>query len=271
MKDLRIAAVILNSRAGETEKNLERMKRWIYAAHEKKASLICFPELSVTGYHPHPEIKNLAETVPGPSSDYLLDLAKKNDVTILAGIAETNQNQIFASHFSISPDGISGIYRKLHVAPPEKGVFTPGNTLPLFEAKGLIFGVQLCYDAHFPELATRMALAGANAIFIPHASPGGTPKEKMASWMRHLPARGFDNSLFIIACNPCGENGRGLLFPGVGLVIGPSGEVINSYTGENEYMMIADLKAEDLDRVRSHEMRYFLPHRRPDIYSLMAS
>ncbi len=272
MKDIRIAAVVLNSRPGETEKNLEKMTHWIHAAHKKKAALICFPELSITGYHPHSEIKDFAETVPGPSSDYLLALCRKKDITILAGIAEINRNhQVFASHLWITPDGISGIYRKLHLAPPEKGVFTAGDEVPMFTAEGLTFGVQLCYDAHFPELATKMALAGADAIFIPHASPGKTPKEKMASWMRHLPARGFDNGLFVIACNPCGENGRGLFFPGVALVIGPSGEVMASYAGKDESMIVADLKAEDLNRVRSHEMRYFLPHRRPDISTLRVS
>jgi predicted amidohydrolase len=86
--------------------------------------------------------------------------------------------------------------------------------------------------------------------------------------MRHLPARAYDNGLFLIACNPCGENGKGLAFPGVGMVIDPLGNVMQSYTGDEEHLLIADLNAEMLRSVRQHKMRYFLPNRRPELYNL---
>jgi N-carbamoylputrescine amidase len=111
-----------------------------------------------------------------------------------------------------------------------------------------------------------MAVKGADMIFIPHASPRGTPGEKYRSWMRHLPARAYDNSLFIIACNQTGKSEKGLEFPGIALILGPSGEVIDKEISGKECMMVTDLKAEDLDRVRSHRMRYFLPNRRPELY-----
>ena len=127
----------------------------------------------------------------------------------------------FASHLVATPDGVVQVYRKTHIAPPEKQIFSSGQTAPLFEINGVRFGIQLCYDAHFPELSTRMAVNGADLIFFPHASPRGTPEGKLQSWMRHLSARAFDNGLFVAAVNQTGDNGLGLSFPGMAVVIGP--------------------------------------------------
>ncbi|MBC2716223.1 MAG: nitrilase [Desulfobacteraceae bacterium] len=267
MKNIRIAAVVSNSGFGKTADNLDRMKTWIKKASENKAAIVCFPELSITGYHVRKEIINAAEPIPGPSTDYLATLAEIDNITILAGMAETDSNgRIYATHVVITPEGIKGVYRKVHLGPSEKELFISSDTIPVFEDNGIKFGIQLCYDAHFPDLSTAMALKGADVIFIPHASPRTTPDEKIKSWMRHLPARAYDNGLFIIACNQCGKNGKGLIFPGVGVVFNPAGEVIQSYTGTDEHMIFADLKAQDLKKIRSHKMRYFLPNRRPEIY-----
>lgn len=270
MNDIRIAAAIFNSRVDNTDGNLERMTRWTKAAKKKGAAIVCFPELNVTGYTTFEDIRKSALHVPGLITRELSRLAKSENIVILAGVAEKVKKDetgyLFASHLIIKPDGNLGIYRKLHISPPERSVFKPGDRIPLFEAFGLKFGIQLCYDAHFPELTTRMAMMGADIIFMPHASPRGTPEEKYRSWMRHLPARAYDNGLFIVACNQTGENDKGLHFPGVAVLIGPSGEVIDNMLSDEEELMISDLKAGDLDNVRNHRMRYFLPNRRPELY-----
>jgi predicted amidohydrolase len=134
--------------------------------------------------------------------------------------------------------------------------------------EGLTFGIQLCYDAHFPELSTRMALNGADVIFIPHASPRGTPEDKYHSWLRHLKARAFDNSVFIVAVNQVGDNGNGLAFPGIAVAISPSGEVMDKKLCENEDMLVVELKEDLLTRVRSSFMHFFLPNRRKDLFDL---
>ena len=139
----------------------------------------------------------------------------------------------------VHPDGKLDIYRKIHLAPPERKCYLSGGEAPLFRAAGLTFGIQLCYDAHFPELAACMADRGADAIFLPHASPRGTAKDKHASWMRHLPARAFDNSLYVVACNQSGKNQSGLNFPGVSVIIDPAGRIIKKNTGGKEgFLMI---------------------------------
>ena len=84
--------------------------------------------------------------------------------------------------------------------------------------------------------------------------------------MRHLTARAFDNSVFVVACNQVGKNTNGLDFPGIAVAIEPSGNILQKNTSGREGMMIADLKADVLATIRDHKMRYFLPNRRPELY-----
>ncbi len=267
MKDIRIAAVIFHSPVGRTKYNLYRMEKWIKAAANKGAAIICFPELNITGYCTQENIRNNAERVPGMITQHLVKFASHYKIVILAGLAEKDsQNRLYATHAVIKPDGAADTYRKVHLAPPEQDLFSPGTRAPLFDACGIKVGIQLCYDAHFPELSTCMAVNGADVVFFPHASPRGTPDEKYRSWTRHLPARAFDNSIFVVACNQSGDNQQGLDFPGIAMVIGPSGDILKKNVDGSESMLIADLKADELNRVREHRMRYFLPNRRPDLY-----
>lgn len=267
MKDIRIAAVIFNSVFNQPRINLDRMVPWIKEAKNQGADLICFPELNVTGYSAYPEIKDSAQKIPGTISERLQHMAQEDQIVLLAGMVEENDNgKTFASHLVVTPECVAGVYRKLHIAPPERDTFTPGQKIPLFQIKGSTVGVQLCYDAHFPELSTRMALDGADIIFMPHASPRGTPQTKLDSWMRHLSARAFDNGVFIVACNQVGENQKGLAFPGLAVVVGPSGKIQTVKTADCDDILVADLKAEELSDVRAHRMRYFLPNRRPELY-----
>ena len=135
-----------------------------------------------------------------------------------------------------------------------------------FNYGNLCFGVELCYEAHFPEISTTLALKGADILFVSHASPRGSPEEKLRSWKRHLPARAFDNGLFVVACNQVGKTPGGLCFPGVAMVLGPDGCLLDWYAGEEEKVIIVELKGEDLDHVREHRMKYFLPERREELY-----
>jgi N-carbamoylputrescine amidase len=251
MKDIRIAAVIMNCPVGRVQDNLDRMAVWIQTAKKRATDLVCFPEMNVTGYSTREGIKDSAETVPGTISQSILGMAR---------------DRVYASHLVVTPRGVAGIYRKIHIAPPETDVFSAGDTIALFEIKGVKLGIQLCYDVHFPELSTRMATDGADVIFMPHASPRGTPAEKFNSWMRHLPARAFDNGLYVVACNQTGNNQSSLNFPGLSVILDPAGRIIKKNTGGREDMIVADLKADELEKVRGHRMRYFLPNRRPELY-----
>jgi len=268
MRDIRIATVICNAPVGDKRLNLARLKKWVRTASEHNAEIVCFPEMNLTGYGVHPSVMAAAEPIPGPMTRTLVQLADAEKIIILTGMAEKDpRGRLFVAHLVVRPNRPMGVYRKLHLAPPEQSVFTQGDAVAVFKIEGFCFGIQLCYDAHFPELATLMALRGADAIFIPHASPRGTSDQKLESWMRHLTARAFDNALFVIACNQTGPNGAGLAFPGISLVIDPSGHVIKKYTRTQEGLLITSLKAEALNHVRNHRMRFFLPNRRPELYN----
>lgn len=267
MKNIRVAAVISHAPVGAIRENLDRMENWVVEARQGGAQIVCFPELNVSGYAVTDDIRKSAEKISGKIVLHLLAMARREQITILAGMAEEDENHhVFASHLAVGPEGLLGVYRKLHIAPPEKHLFTPGNDIPLFAAHGATFGMQLCYDAHFPEISTCMALKGADIIFIPHASPHGTPRTKSSSWKRHLPARAYDNSVFIVVCNQTGNNGTGLCFPGVAMAIGPDGRILGQKWSEKEDMLLTELKEIDLYSVRENRMHYFLPRRRQDLF-----
>ncbi len=267
--DLRIAAALVEAPLGRLADNFDKTADFTCRARAEGAHLVCFPEMNLSGYCTHEIIRDQAQSIDSPLVQRLEALAAETRMVILAGLAEAAPGgRIFASHLVVAPERKTAVYRKIHVAPPEQGIFTAGAGMPLFALDDWRFGIQLCYDAHFPELSTRMALDGADAIFFPHASPRGTPQGKLDSWCRHLPARAFDNGLFVVACNQAGTNAEGLTFPGMAVAIGPSGQILDKVISGDEGLMIVDLKRSALEAVRQHRMRYFLPTRRPDIYAV---
>ncbi len=267
MKDIRIAAAVSRAEPLDVSRNFDTMVRLVRSARRAGARLVCFPEMNLTGYVIAPEIRRVAQPVPGPLSREVADLAEAEDMVILAGLAEKGpKDALFVSHLVAIPGRDVGVYRKLHMAPPERKLFAQGEAAPVFEAAGVRFGVQLCYDAHFPEISTLMAQAGADLILAPHASPRGSADEKLRSWMRHLPARAFDNSLFVVAVNQIGASPKGLTYPGIALAVDPSGRLMASELRDREGLLVVDLPAAALERVRTHKMRFFFPNRRPGLY-----
>lgn len=261
MRDIHIASVTMTSPLGKTRENLNTILKFADMAANNGADLICFPELCLTGYASSLKNNHIPLSLESSEIESIQQFADQKGVAVLAGFAERSANsKIYASHLVAIPKKKPAVYRKLHIAPPEKESFIPGDRVPVFDFNGFVFGIQLCYDAHFPMLSTKMTEKGVDAIFIPHASPRNSPEEKWASWMRHLPARAYDNSVFIIACNQNGENGNGLKFPGVSIVIDPSGhEMAKDLTGQDG-ILYATLRKDALDSVRGHSMRYFFPN-----------
>ena len=265
--DIRIALAVVEAPLGAVAANLAKAALWTRRARQEGARLICFPELSLTGYGIQDTLRTTAQPAGGEVARQLQALAAEEEMVILAGLAEAGPaGGVFASHLCCVPGQPPGVYRKVHIAPPEEDLLQAGDALPLFDALGARVGVQLCYDAHFPEASTCMALDGADVIFFPHASPRGTSAAKFKSWRRHLPARAFDNGLFTAACNQTGANGEGLEFPGLAVVFGPGGEVLAHREDAREGLLLADLSAAQMAAVRQHRMRYFLPRRRPALY-----
>ncbi len=267
MQDFRVAAVCMRPAAGEIWRNLERLRELAGRAAAAGADVVCFPELCLSGYvldRPEEACGGMAAV---DMKAAVVEVAREAGVVLVAGMIEPVQGEKpYITQVVAGPGGVMGLHRKTHLSPAEKGAFQAGQSVSLYPWDRAVFGIQLCYETHFPELATAMALEGMDVLLAPHASPRGSPSEKRSSWIRHLPARAFDNAVFVVACNQVGSGQNGLAFPGVVLVLDPLGRILASYTGCQEKMVLVDLKAARLLEVRRHRMRYFLPHRREELY-----
>jgi predicted amidohydrolase len=270
MDNMKIAAVCMRAVTGEIEKNFYRMQSFVSEASKAGADIVCFPELCVTGYVLTRPLDAYGGLDSKKAIERLVLMAREADLILIAGLIEIGGDEKpYISQVITGPKGLIGIYRKTHLSPAEKDVYGAGQEIKVFSHESTVFGVQLCYEAHFPEISTGMALMGADIVFIPHASPRGEPDEKFKSWLRHLPARAFDNGVFVVVCNQVGESGTGLSFPGVAVVFGPDGQVVAKYAGEDEKVLFTVLKAEILHKVRQHRMKYFLSRRRPELYKYL--
>jgi predicted amidohydrolase len=267
MRDIRVAAVCMASPPGEIETNLRKTAHFVEEASARGAEIVCFPELSVSGYTLHEPGRIYS---PGKKEAIIRGvekLAKDRNILILAGLVEPEgEGKPFISHIAAGPDGFVGLYRKTHLSPPEREVFRQGEELKTFSCGSIRFGIELCYESHFPEISTTLSLRGAEILFLPHASPRGTPEEKLQSWSRHLPSRAFDNTVFVVACNQAGTPAGRTSFPGTAMVLDPAGRVIASRAEEAEGMLLAELRSDSMAQARGHRMRYFLPSRRPELY-----
>jgi len=265
--NVKIAAVCMHAIPEDVGGNLARIEGMTQEASANGAQIVCFPELSITGY-----LQNFPDRIYGRDEmeaiiQKLVRSAKDMGIILMAGLVEVvDTDKPYISQIIAGPDGLIGVYRKTHLGPTESTVYCAGETIEVFKTGKTTFSVELCYEGHFPEITTRIALMGADMVFIPHASPRGTPEEKLQSWMRHLPARAFDNGLYVIACNQVGSCEGGLAFPGVAVVFGPDGRVFAQYVGMKEHILYAELKDDFLQDVRGHRMKYFLPERRPSLY-----
>jgi predicted amidohydrolase len=272
MRDFLVAAVCMHSEPGEVEKNLERMESFVQKAAERSAGAVLFPELSISGYTLKEPGKIYNLTRSGRIVQKVVRMAHDAKLIIMAGMVEIlEEGRPHITQVVAGPDGLLGVYRKTHLSPQEKEKYGQGDTLNVFHEGDLNFGLELCYESHFPEISTVLCLQGAEILFMPHASPRGTPEEKMKSWLRHLPGRAFDNGVFVVACNQVGKTTEGLSFPGIILALDPQGRVLESYSGMEERMLFVELKAEVLQETRAHRMKYFIPHRRKDLYKDLVS
>lgn len=267
LKALKLAIVQMRSLQGDTNANLKKMMMFIERAAEEKTDIICFPEMSLTGY----------SSEYGPESvlsddDALVHAVKdassaKNMIVIFGFIEKNGEGLPYLTQLTVCPDGASMKYRKTHLGTREDGRFTAGNLIDVFETEKCSIGVALCWEAHMPDVFTTLRKKGAELIIVPHASNlgGGRRKE---TWMRYLPARAWDNDVYIAACNSI-EADEGTLPSGGGsMVLDRKGNVIFENFNGTECMDIVDLEGFDRKDGPPDNMcniDYF-ERRRPDIY-----
>jgi predicted amidohydrolase len=268
VQDLRIAMVQMNSRVAEHERNLATIARFTEQAAAQDVDIVCFPELCVCGYSVGDPSTLEPEPLRGDSLRRLEVISGDHEITVLAGFLERDVSGIvYNTQVICGPQGYVGHYRKTHVPDVEIGTFCHGDALPVFEHAKARYGIEICYDSHFPEVSTILAGKGAEVIFLPHASPGETREEKRTRWMRFIPARAYDNGVFVAVCNPVGDNGAGRVATGVTFVCDPSGVVIDELdSGTEEGMIVTDLLTSSMAGSRKEATMFFRHFRRPEMY-----
>jgi predicted amidohydrolase len=273
MQDLRIAVVQMTSLVGDYEHNLATIERFVHQAVEAKVDILCFPELCICGYNAGDNDNPLAKSLTGPAVQNLADLGRATGLTFLAGLLERDKGGIvYNTQIVFGPSGMRGHYRKTHVPTAESGTWCQGDELPVFEHARARFGIEICYDSHFPEVSTVLAEHGAEILFFPHASGGETAKEKKARWLRYMPARAYDNTVYMAVCNLVGDNGSGRIFAGVSFICDARGEIVAAaQSGTGEEMVVADLRAADLYAARRVPETFFRHFRRPEMYARWAA
>ena len=270
MQDIRIAVVQMTSRVGDSAGNIATMERFLNDAVADRVDMVCFPELSINGYNAGDTSTPEAESLDGESVQALEDLGKRCDITFMAGLLERDISGIvYNTQIVFDARGAVGTYRKTHVPTAENGTWCQGGEMPVFTHPKTRYGIEICYDSHFPELSTILTERGAEILFFPHASGGAeTAADKKARWLRYMPARAYDNTVYVAVCNPVGDNGAGRIFAGVSFICDARGQVVaEASSSTEEEMVVADLKAADLVEARSVPETFFRYFRRPEMYA----
>ncbi|RJQ26383.1 MAG: nitrilase [Peptococcaceae bacterium] len=270
MEKIRIALAQVRSETGRVRENMEKIALFAGQAAAQKVDIICFPEMCIQGYS-CTKAHLTAEPVPGESSQAVAGLARETGMVILAGMAEkSGSGKPFVTQLVAFPDGAVQKYRKTHLGKSERSYFTAGEDFPVFAVDRAGFGVQICWDLHFPEVTAIYSLKNAEIIFAPHASPV-IAGDRRDIWLKYLPARAYDKAVYIAACNLVGDDGDGQVFCGGALVVDPKGNVVAESFRNREELLVVDLDPALINKIRQKEsgsMRYsfYLENRRPELY-----
>lgn len=202
---LSIALVQHVSTPADLDAGLARIGSYAQKASEAGASLLVFPEASLTGYNNSLETnQRIAPTATGEYHQAIAALCKKHELAIAYGFAERDGNQLFNSVQLLSEHGEAlALYRKTHLwGDQDKTLFSAGSDLvPVVQWRGWNIGLLICYDIEFPENVRRLSLEGAELLLTPTAlmSPWSTVADQV------VPVRALENQLFIAYANFCGN------------------------------------------------------------------
>ena len=270
----------------DTVKNIERLCDGIRDLARQGAELIVLQELHNSLYFCQVEdVDNfdLAEPIPGPSTNLYGQLAKECGIVLVTSLFERRSAGLYHNTAVVfEKDGtIAGKYRKMHIPDDpgyyEKFYFTPGDLgfHPIQTSVGRL-GVLGCWDQWYPEAARLMALQGAELLIYPTAigyDPNDTPEEQQRqrrAWQTVMRGHAVANGLPVVAVNRVGEEVsqhsslNTQQFWGTSFVCGPQGEILYEASGEEEERTIVDI-----DMKRSEQVRRwwpFLRDRRIDSY-----
>lgn len=296
MEKIRIATAQFEHTSNDKDYNLSIIDNLSKEAASQRAKMIAFHECSITGYtfarHLSKfQMLELAEIIPGGNSiDALIQIAKKNNIVILAGLFEKDKDDnLFKAYVCVDKNGLIAKHRKLH--PFINPHLTAGDQYTVFEFEGWKCGILICYDNNVIENVRATALLGANIIFMPHVTmctpstrPGAGfvdaelwknkddnavalrkefdgPKGK--EWlMKWLPARAHDNGVYVVFSNPIGMDDDQLK-NGCSMILDPFGDVIAECRALHDEFVIGELIPEKLNSAGGFR---YTQARRPELY-----
>jgi len=268
----------------EPEENLAGAVRRIREAADGGAQIVCLPELFRSRYFCQSEdYENfaLAESIPGPTTDRLSELARALDVVLIVPLFERRGPGVYHNSAAVIDAGgrCLGTYRKMHIPDDplyyEKFYFAPGDLgFRVWETRWGRISVLICWDQWFPEAARLAALGGAQMLFYPTAI-GWHPAEKSeqgitqhAAWETVQRAHAIANGLYVAAVNRTGREdlgSTGIEFWGASFVCDPMGTVLARAAHDREATLTAACDLSRVETVRTHWP--FLRDRRLDAYA----
>jgi N-carbamoylputrescine amidase len=278
-----VQTTVEDDKARHVQKTLERVRE----AAAKGAKLICLQELFASPYFCQVEdaaLFDLAEPIPGPTSQAVSAVAKELGVSIVVPLFEKRAPGVYHNSLIVAgPDGESlGMYRKMHIPDDpqfyEKYYFTPGDLgFKTFQTPEAKVGTLICWDQWYPEAARLTALRGAEVLVYPTAI-GWHPSEKaeygaaqLSAWQTIQRSHAIANGVFVIAVNRVGHEGPksgGLEFWGHSFVADPFGVVL-AEAGEGEETLVVELDLSRQEWVRRNWP--FYRDRRIDAYGEITS
>jgi predicted amidohydrolase len=294
MKDIRIAAAQFEHRSGDKQYNLARIRELTRQAVEQGAEVVSFHECSISAYSfvqafPRAELAAVAEPIPGPSTQALMQVSREFRVPVLAGLFERDGDKIYNAYVCVTGAEIVARFRKLHAF--VNPLILSGSEYCVFDLAGCRCGILICYDNNLVENVRITTLMGAEIIFMPHVTgclpsvmpgrgivdpklwhnrerdPASLRQEldgpKGRGWlMRWLPARAYENGVYAVFTNPIGLDDDQVR-NGNSMILDPFGEVIAECTRLGDDVTVGLCTA---DKIGVSSGRRYLRARRPDLY-----
>ncbi len=297
MENLKIAAVQFETRDNDKAYNLSVIRNICQKAAAEGAEVVAFHECSVCGYTfakdlSREELLAIAEPIPnGEMTQALISIAKEYNITLLAGFFEKDDSdRIFKAQVCVDGNGLKAKYRKLH--PFINPNILPGNEYVIFDIKGWKCAILICYDNNIVENVRATALQGADIIFMPHVTmctpsprPGAglidpalwenrendptTLRQefdglKGRAWlMKWLPARAYDNGVYVVFSNPIGRD-YDEIKNGCSMILDPFGDILAECRKLGDDYVIATITPEKLTQAGGYRYRNA---RRPELYA----
>ncbi len=262
MKTLRVAVIQMQCAPGQKETNLQQAVELVERALEKGAELVLLPELFNTGYMVVGQEADLAEPIPGPTTERLQRYAEEAGVLIAGAILRRAGSRIYDAGFLLRPRRKPKIYHKVHLWKGEEKRWSAGRRLlPPVAFRGWKIGLLICNDLRFPEAARTLVLQGANLLL--YSSAFG--HARLYSWENQTRARSMENGIFTAYANLCGEE-AGIRFAGRSRIVDPWGTALVNLS-DTPGLACADLQPHWIQEARQEVPQ--LEQLRPWIYKYL--